>query len=219
MKLPGLKNGNFHWSFSRVNRQPMHAPITPIIWFYLNHILPNQELLILVATHSTAPLKMARFAWIMQGIFLTNLLTSNTTTETHHIHVKHSTQLDQHSTKPRAPHHFGNLFNCTTKTGQICLNHSSTIFNQPFDQQYNNWNTPHSCQSSHSTWITFCQHKSFSLSWYTIQTCQQKDSIWFDHTHVLFHATDCNALPFHMGSLVGWWGSPSLSLAHVKHSL
>ena len=155
MKLPGLKNGNFHWSFSRVNRQPINAPITPIIWFNLTHILPSHELLILVATHSTAPLKMARFAWFMQGVFSTNLLINNTTAETHHIHVKHPTWLEQHSTKARAPHPYGNLFNCTTKTGQICLNHARTIFNQPFDQQYNNWNTPHSCQSSHSTWITF----------------------------------------------------------------
>ena len=155
MKLPGLKNGNFHWSFSRVNRQPINAPITPIIWFNLTIILPSHELLILVATHSTAPLKMARFAWFMQGVFSTNLLINNTTAETHHIHVKHPTRLDQHSTKPRAPDPYGNLFNCTTKTGQICLNHARIIFNQPFDQQYNNWNTPHSCQSSHSTWITF----------------------------------------------------------------
>ena len=97
-----IKNGDFHWSFSRANRQPIHAPITPIISFNMNHILPNQELLILTATHSTASLKMARFVCTMQGLFSSNLLISNTTTETHHIHVNHLTWLAQYSTNIRA---------------------------------------------------------------------------------------------------------------------
>ena len=161
MKLPWLKNGDFHWSFSRANRQPIHAPITPIISFNMNHILPNHEVLILTATHSTAPLKMARFACTMQGLFSTNLLISNTTTETHHIHVNHLTWLAQYSTNMRASHCPGTLFKLANK----------------------------------------------------------KDNIWFDHTYVLFHATNCKAMPFHLGSSVEWWGSPSLSLAHMQHPL
>ena len=210
---------NIHWTFWPATWQLQHAPFKPIFYYNVKNVPPKQEHLIIPTRYQNIQANKDEVAWLEKWQFSLILFKSKQATNTCSDHTHYLILFESHSTKSRALHPCGNPFNNTTQNGQICLNHARNIFNQPFDQQYNNWNTQHSCQSSHSTWITFCQHKSFSLSWYTIQTCQQKDSIWFDHTHVLFHATDCNALPFHMGSLVGWWGSPSLSLAHVKHSL
>ena len=94
----------------------------------MDHILLNQELLILAATHSTAPLKMARFAWTMQGLFSTSLLINNTTAETHHIHVKHPTWLDQHSTKSRVSHCPGTLPRLVNQKDNIWLKTCTYLF-------------------------------------------------------------------------------------------